>query len=70
MDLKIFAGNCTMGDKDYKDFKTPPKTTTYATRPMVAGAAHHAHCLSRTLSRSEKGMDGAAMPYRVIDPAN
>jgi len=37
-----------MGDKDYKDFKTSPKVTTYATTLMVAGAAHLAGLLKRT----------------------
>lgn len=36
-----------MGDKDYKDFKTSPEVTTYATALMVAGAAHLAGVLKR-----------------------
>jgi len=36
-----------MGDKDYKDFKTSPKVTTYATTLMVAGAVHLAGLLQR-----------------------
>lgn len=36
-----------MGSKDYKDFKTSPKTTTQATAMMVAAAAHLAGVLKQ-----------------------
>jgi multimeric flavodoxin WrbA len=36
-----------MGSKDYKDFKTSPKTTAYATKMMVAAAAHLAGVLKQ-----------------------
>ncbi|MGN6459808.1 MAG: flavodoxin family protein [Pseudolabrys sp.] len=36
-----------MGSKDYKDFKTSPKTTTHATAMMVAAAAHLAGVLKQ-----------------------
>lgn len=36
-----------MGSKDYKDFRTSPKTTTQATAMMVAAAAHLAGVLKQ-----------------------
>lgn len=36
-----------MGSKDYKDFRTSPQATAYATRMMVAAAAHLAGVLKK-----------------------
>lgn len=36
-----------MGEKEYKDFKRPPKSTAFATRLMVSNTVHLAEFLSR-----------------------